>query len=138
MIVVDTNVLAYRFIEGEKTEQAIAARQNDSDWIVPLLWRHEFLNVLSTSIRCEMLTLEQCKAIWGNAVRVLRGAERPVEMMKALSLSIDTAISTYDAQYIELAQSFGVWCITEDKKLLKAFPGIAVSLDEFSRHSSFL
>ena len=44
MIVVDVNVIAYLLINGEKTVEARSVRELDSDWIVPDLWRDEFLN----------------------------------------------------------------------------------------------
>ena len=49
MIVVDTNVIAYVLIEGDKTALAQQVAKKDPDWKVPPLWRHEFLNVLATS-----------------------------------------------------------------------------------------
>ena len=51
MIVVDANVIAYRFIVGEKTGLACQVQEKDADWVVPALWRHEFLNVLATAAR---------------------------------------------------------------------------------------
>jgi predicted nucleic acid-binding protein len=131
MIVVDTNIIAYRFIEGDKTEKVLKAQQKDSDWILPSLWRHEFLNVLSTAARSRILNTEQCQQVWKSAVHVLHSLERDVDMLKALLLSIETSISAYDAQYITLAQSSRIRCLTEDRKLLEAFPAITVSLDQF-------
>jgi hypothetical protein len=47
----DTNLVAYLLIDGDATPQARAAWQKDPDWILPPLWRSEFLNVLATSVR---------------------------------------------------------------------------------------
>ncbi len=48
MIVVDVNVVAYYFIEGDKTALAREVMQADPDWRLPSLWRHEYLNVVAT------------------------------------------------------------------------------------------
>lgn len=47
MIVVDVNVIAYLLIEGEFTKQAQNTFAKDSHWVVPSLWRHEFVNIVS-------------------------------------------------------------------------------------------
>ena len=131
MIVVDTNIIAYRFIKGDRTEKVLKAQQKDPDWILPSLWRHEFLNVLSTAARNKVLNTDQCLEVWKSAVRVLHSLERNVDMVKALSLSLETSISAYDAQYITLAESVRIKCLTEDRNLLKTFPAVAVSLEQF-------
>ena len=61
MIVVDAKVIAYRFIEGEKTVLACRVQKRDGVWAVPSLWRHEFLNVLATTVRAGLMdTTEAC------------------------------------------------------------------------------
>jgi len=47
MIVVDTNIIAYLYISGEKSLQAEQLLSFDSLWNAPILWRSEFRNVLS-------------------------------------------------------------------------------------------
>ncbi|MGK7895136.1 MAG: VapC toxin family PIN domain ribonuclease, partial [Xenococcus sp. (in: cyanobacteria)] len=51
MIVADTNVIAYLFLQGERTEQAETLLLFDSEWIAPYLWRSEFRNILALYIR---------------------------------------------------------------------------------------
>ncbi len=38
MIVVDTNIIAYLYLQGEHTAQAEKVLQKDSEWMAPLLW----------------------------------------------------------------------------------------------------
>ena len=131
MIVVDTNVVAYLFLTGEKTSLARQVYESDSQWIVPQLWKHEFLNVLATNIQQEMLTVEGALRAWRNSQDILVRRERPVIMPAALQLAVSSEISAYDAQFATLAQSLGCWLITEDRQLLDKLPEQTRSMSQF-------
>ena len=51
MIVIDTNVVAYLLIEGERTSACRRAFAKDPEWCAPFLWRSEFRNVLTMHMR---------------------------------------------------------------------------------------
>lgn len=130
MIVVDANILAYYFIRGDRTDEAIRLHAADPVWILPALWRHEFLNILATAGKASVpkkLLLD----IWMAATMRLLDCERPVDYAKALMVSIDLKVSAYDAQYLALAESLEAPCVTEDRKLAKASRGRAVSMAEY-------
>lgn len=131
MIVVDTNIVTYRFVQGEKTELVLHAVEIDGEWVVPELSRHEFLNVLVTFGRHGTMSASECSEIWGIAEPFLEVRERPVDMAAALALALRESLTTYDAQYVTLARALGVRCLTEDRALLKACPEVAISLEEF-------
>ena len=62
MIVVDTNVIAYLFINGDQTEKAKSLLLYDAEWIAPFLWRSEFRNILALYIRKNILVMKKlCK-----------------------------------------------------------------------------
>jgi predicted nucleic acid-binding protein len=131
VVVVDTNVVAYALIEGPKTVLAQTVREKDSRWRLPELWRHEFLNVLAMHARHGGVSLKEADVLWQEALALLTDCELPVDMRKALRASTQFGISAYDAQYIALAQSLGVRCVTEDRRLARAFPDVATSMDAF-------
>jgi predicted nucleic acid-binding protein len=131
MIVVDANVIAYRFITGEKTDLATRVQEKDSEWIVPHLWRHEFLNVLATVTRAGILDTAEACTIWRGVVKALANQEHEVLYEKALCCALDFQVSAYDAQYITLAHMLNTLCITEDSRLRKAFPDTAISMRTF-------
>jgi len=122
MIVVDTNVLAYTLIEGEFTEPARALYKLDAEWRLPTLWRHEFLNLLATTVRRKGFALSEAGALWDEAVDLFSPLEQPIDMGRALQLASEHPISAYDAQFIVLAKGLKTLCITEDQLLLKVFP----------------
>lgn len=125
MIVVDVNVVAYYVIEGEKTALARELMQREPDWRLPELWRHEYLNVLATYARQGGATLEQARVLWRRAVELFGPREHATDAEAALALAVRAPVSAYDGQYLALAQRLGTVLVTEDRRLLKAFPAIA-------------
>lgn len=131
MIVIDANILAYSLIKCDQSPLIQKLRGKDADWRTTALCLHETLNVLVTYQRREVLTLAQCRALLSHADRFIKAAQCEVEMDAALAVAAECAITGYDAQYVALAQRLNAPLITEDRKLRKAAPGIAFSMQEF-------
>ena len=131
MIIVDTNIIAYLLIQGERTEGAQKTYRKDPDWMAPRLWQHEFLNVLATFVREGGATAEQVEDVWHGALQLLAPGEQSPDMMHALQLATRHAVSAYDAQYVALAMEHSVPLVTEDRRLLKTFPLTALSIGAF-------
>lgn len=132
MIVADTNLLIYLYIEGERTAQAEAVLVQDPLWAVPLLWRSEFRNVLIGLLRKRALNLEDACQIVSEAERAVIGREYSVVSHQVLELAFRSGCSAYDCEFVSLAQDLGVSLITSDRQVLAAFPSIAVSPDVFA------
>ena len=128
MIVVDTNILAYLYLPGERTAQAEALYERDSAWAVPVLWRSEFRSILAGYLRREQLTYEQALAIISEAEAVVSGYEYDVASSDVMTLVRDSDCSAYDCEFVALAKSLGVGLVTADAKLLKEFPRVAMPL----------
>jgi predicted nucleic acid-binding protein len=131
MIVVDTNVVAYALIEGTHTALARRVWSLDPAWRLPDLWAHEYLNILATYARVGGMSLRKATQLWNQATELLSGCLRPVDMLLALELAVENNISAYDAQFVALARSLGVACVTEDQRLLGAFPQETMSMRDF-------
>jgi len=131
MIVVDTNVVAYLFIPGERRSLASRALEKDPLWAVPLLWRSEFLNVLAIYMRQGILSLAEALQLMNRAEVFLQGNQHHVDSGRVLSLVAGSKCSAYDCEFVALAQQLGVPLVTTDDLILKEFPTVAVSLDAF-------
>jgi len=127
MIVADTNLIAYRLIEGEQTELALAVLARDPDWRVPPLWRHEFLSVLAVHASHGNITEGECLTLFERAVSLLQAGEHQPGLSEALVLALQARITPYDAQFVVLARQLGSRLITSDRELLRKFPGLACS-----------
>ena len=56
MVVVDTNILAYLLIEGDRTRDAHALYSKDADWKSEAFVLIEFSNILATYLRSGALS----------------------------------------------------------------------------------
>ena len=59
MIVVDSNIIAARNLTSVLSAKAEQVEQKDPGWIVPVLWRYEFQNILATAIKSGQIRPEQ-------------------------------------------------------------------------------
>lgn len=128
MIVVDTNVVAYLFLEGEFTAPAEALLLRDPEWMAPVLWRSELRSILAGYLRRRALTFDQARSIQAEAESLLAGGEFDVDSASVLELVRDSDCSAYDCEFIALAMHLDTKLVTMDAKLLKSFPKRAVSL----------
>ncbi len=132
MIVVDTNVLAYAVIPGERTEAALATARRDTEWMAPRLWRSELRNVLATAMRVQKMTLASALAAFAAAVEIVDDVEIEEAAEECLQLAHQAGISAYDAEFVLVAEQMGLRLVTTDLRLAKAFPRRVVLLEEFA------
>lgn len=130
MIVADTNLLVYTTIEGGRSEASDRVLARDDEWIAPPLWRSEFRNALVQNVRHGLLSPEKAKAIWIKAPLLVRDVDI-ADPIAVLDVAFDRGLSGYDAEFVALAEALGVRLVTDVGRVLKACPGVAVSLDAF-------
>ncbi len=128
MIVVDTNVLAYLWLPGDRTAQAERLLRNDPDWNAPLLWRSEFRNVLAGCLRRGDVNLETALQIVDEAEGQMRGREFSVPSAQVLARVEASDCSAYDCEFVVLAEELGVRLVTSDEELVRSFPAVATKL----------
>jgi predicted nucleic acid-binding protein len=136
MIVVDSNIIAARSLTSSLSAAAKRVEEKDPVWIVPVLWRYEFQNILATAIRAKQLRPEQAQDVWDKVSNSLIENEWEPSVSKVIGLVAQHGITAYDGQFIAAALEMGVPCVTEDRELREKFPDIAISMDEFLRSDS--
>jgi len=125
LIVVDTNVLAYLWLPGARSEAAESLLGHDPAWSAPLLWRSEFRNVASGMVRRKMLSLADAVTATRGAEEQMSGREYSVPSDVVLSLAAESGCTAYDAEFVALALELGVPLVTADGGILRAFPRLA-------------
>ncbi len=133
MIVVDTNVVCYRWISSPKSTAAETALAKDPHWIAPVLWRSEFRNVLAMAIRQKALTIDAAQEIASKAEASFERREFAISSDAILQLVATSNCTAYDCEFVALAREHGVQLVTVDRQILLEFPEVAISLDQFVR-----
>jgi predicted nucleic acid-binding protein len=133
VIVVDANVLVALIMGGERAPAARRALASDPDWAAPVLWRSELRNALLQYVRRAGMSQGDGVLAFVDAEAIIGDNEFDVDTPTVLSLAASSGCSAYDCEYVALARHFGVPLVTTDRALVKAFPGIAVSLEAFTR-----
>ena len=131
MIVIDNSVLVPAIITSANSAQARKAAARDAQWILPPLWKFEFTNVMATLLRSRVIDEVAARSALADAQTLVSQREVAVDQVHALRLAVGLSISGYDAQYLALADAYGVRCVTEDQELVRQSGGLAVLLDEF-------
>lgn len=131
MIVADTNLVAYLLIEGTQTATAKAVWEKDPQWMLPTIWRSELLNVLTTSVRADVLTLEQAHETWHVALTIFGNSEIEPEGDDVLDQAAERNLSAYDAQFVVAASDLDVPLVTSDRRLLAACTDLAMNPEQF-------
>jgi predicted nucleic acid-binding protein len=131
VIVADSNLIAYFVIPGPKLGEAQAVLRKDDVWAAPVLWRSEFRNILALYLRQGHIHLAAALQYMAEAESLLVDHESEVESAPVLAIANSSGCTAYDCEFVHLAQSLGVPLVTADKKVLREFPGLAVSLEDF-------
>ena len=127
-VVVDTNVIAYYWLPGVHTENAVALRRRTDDWFVPRLWRSEFRNVLARYLRAGIIGIDQARALIRSAESELADCERDVDSTAVMDLVAASACSAYDCEFVAVARQTGIPLVTEDAGIVRAFPDVAMTM----------
>ena len=130
MQVVDTNILAYLLLQGDRTAAARALFARDPDWHSDSFAMVEFCNVLATMVRTGALNAARARDALSSAEHILESGLHPAAHSASLVSAGEFGISVYDARFLVVAQSLGARLVTEDRKLRRAAPAFTQSLDE--------
>ena len=132
MIVADTNVIAYLHLKARSTPLAKAALRKDSQWVAPMLWRSEFRNVLALYMRRGELSPIEARRVMTVAEDFMQRREYEISSTHVLDLVANSRCSSYDCEFVALAQELALKLITSDRQMLTEFPSITMSLREFA------
>lgn len=131
MIVADTNIIANLLLPTSYTNSVDSLYKIDSDWAAPILWKSEFRNVLALYLRKKIITLEKALQLQDIAESIMANNEFDIPSSQVLALVDKSNCSSYDCEFVALANQLNIQLVTQDKKLLNEFPSTAISVSDF-------
>jgi len=127
MVAVDTNVVAYLLIEGDRTADAQALYARDPDWRSEGFLLIEFCNLLATCVRAGKLDSDTAGGLLATAEQTLSGIVN-LPHARALALAAEFGVSAYDARFLAVARQLGARLVTEDAKLRRSAPALTQTI----------
>lgn len=132
MIVADATLLIHLFIAGPDTDAADAVIRRDADVAAPRLVRSEVLSVLLKYRRASRASQGDVARVLAELDHIIGDREFEPEPTRVLELALRSGCSSYDCEYVAVAEALGVPLVTSDRQVLAAFPGVAVSPAAFA------
>jgi len=129
MVVVDTNILAYLLITGDRTHDAQALYQRDADWKSEAFVLIEFTNILATYQHTGNLSRDQSESLLNEAQARMPNLIA-ISHLTALQTAQRFAVSAYDTRFLAVAEKLGTKLVTEDSKLRTAAPTLTQPLSD--------
>jgi len=129
MIVVDTNIISYFDLATKYSELFDLLLKKEPVWAAPSLWNSEFRNVLSGYLRKDLLDFETVIKILQEAEDLMSAHVYHLSSFQVLKLVTKSDCSAYDCEFVALAEQLDTKLVTQDRKILRNFPEIALSLE---------
>ena len=133
MVLIDTNVLVFLLLRGEKTNEARALLEADNDWRSETFVLVEFTNVLATYLRSRELMHEEAKRLLSDAEMLMQARLMNVAHGEAVEMANEYFVSAYDGRFLALVRRLKSPLVTEDAKLRRAAPKLTRSIAEALR-----
>jgi len=131
MIVADTNIITYLLLPTSHTNSVDSLYKIDSDWAAPSLWKSEFRNVLTLYLRKNIITFEKALQLQDFAESMMSHNEFNISSSRVLALVDKSNCSSYDCEFVALANQLNIQLVTQDRKILREFPSTAISVSDF-------
>lgn len=91
--------------------------------------------MLVLSVKNSVLKEEQATLAWRRTSNLFAKSERDPEGEEVLHAVVKYRISAYAAHFVVLAEKLNVALVTADRKLCRACPNVAVSIEKLSKKS---
>lgn len=136
MIVIDTSVLASLWVPNDMDELAFEVLRKDPEWMAPQLWKSELRSVLTLYLRKEILELSTVFQTMQEAENLMNAHTYEIQSAPVFQLVQRSGCSSYDCEFVALAEDLGIPLVTFDKQICREFPTLAIHPEVFVTASS--
>ena len=130
MIVADSTLLIAGSFLGDLTEAAQKLLTEENTVVAPGIWEYEFAQYAGRKVRLGQISLELALDAFEFASSFV-DVETAVSGRLAISESVRSTVSSYDAFFVHEARARGVRLVTTDEKLIRAVPDVAIGIDAY-------
>ena len=126
MIVVDTRVMLRLLIGGRAGEEAARLFMQDPEWAAPVRLTGELHDALLGLVRDRSITVDQAKAMCGDAALALGPRVVSVPSDRVIDTAVQCGLPARAAEFVVAARELGVMLATADREVLRAARDVAV------------
>jgi len=126
MIVADANIVAALVVPHEDSTLAERLLRADGTWVAPPLILSELRSVMAALVRNGRQSPEQGSALFSLAAEALEAVTFEPDARRVMELVQASGCSSYDCEYVAVAEELGCALVTRDAAVLRAFPEVAV------------
>ncbi len=130
MIVADTNVVVQFVVGDDGGADAALLYAEEPEWAAPTILVSELRNVLLGFVRRGVLGPDHVKSMCDDADRVLGDRVEDVPHDRVIDTALECGLTAYDAEFVVLARTLGVFLATSDREILEGAPDVAVGVRE--------
>lgn len=135
MIVADASAVGGLIVPGEDSELTEQLQRVDPAWVAPPLILPELRSVMAKLVRNRLQTPAQAFELLGLATQALDAVTFEPDARRVLELVASSGCSSYDCEYVAVAEELGCPLATFDSRVLRSFPEIAVHPRDLVRRS---
>jgi len=133
VIVADTNLIVAFTLPHPMSATAEQVRRKDGIWYAPSIWLSEWRNVALRYVRKRLVGLSDVEEALSLAKEAVpRERTLQVDDLLALRVAARTGCSSYDGEFVALAELLDVQFVTWDHDVLRRVPIRAISPDAFA------
>ncbi len=126
MIVADANTVVALVLPEDGSTLVELLQRADPMWVAPPLILSELRSVFSKLVRSHRQTPDEGMALLSLAVEALEAVTFEPDPRRVFELVAASGCSSYDCEYVAVAEELGCRLATFDREVLGAFPAIAV------------
>lgn len=135
VIVADANAVVALVLPGEGSEEVAQLLRVDARWVSPPLVVSELRSVLGKLVRAGRQTPAEALELLNLAVEGLEAVTFEPDAERVFELVASSGCSSYDCEYVAVAEELACPLATFDRQVLRSFPSVAVRPGELARRS---
>jgi predicted nucleic acid-binding protein len=126
VIVADASVVAALVLPRAQSELVEELQRADASWVAPPLVLSELRSIMASLVRHHMRTPVQGSELFVLATEALEAVTFEPDARRVMELVAGSGCSSYDCEYVAVAEELACPLATFDAELMRAFPTIAV------------